>query len=54
MLSTLNTLRLIQDGRQFLYDIFNVIFNDANVCIMIQISLKYVSKGPIDSKAALV
>ena len=54
MLSALNALRLIQDDRQFTYDIFNFIFFNENICIMIQITVKCVSKGPIDSNAALV
>ena len=35
-------------------DIFNCIFLIENVWISIKISLKFVSKGPIDNKPALV
>ena len=35
-------------------DIFNRIFMNENVWILIKISLKFVPKGPIDTKPALV
>ena len=35
-------------------DIFKCIFFNENVRIFIQISLKFVPKGPIDNKSALV
>ena len=35
-------------------DIFNRIFLNENVWISIEISLKFVPKGPIDNKLALV
>ena len=43
-----------QNGRHFADDIFKCIFLNENLCILIQISLKFVSKGPIDNKWALV
>ena len=35
-------------------DIFKSIFMNENIRILIQISLKFVPKGPIDNKSALV
>ena len=35
-------------------DIFKRIFSNENVRISIQISLKFVPKGPLDNKSALV
>ena len=35
-------------------DIFKHIFMNEKFCILIQISLRFVSKGPIDKKSALV
>ena len=35
-------------------DIFNCIFLNEKFCILIQISLKFVPKGPIDNNQALV
>ena len=35
-------------------DIFKHIFLDENASILIQVSLKFVPKGPIDNKSALV
>ena len=49
-----NTLRPRQDGRHFPDDIFRCIFFNENCCILIRFSLRYVSKGPIDNKPALV
>ena len=34
-------------------DIFKCIFMDEKCCISIQISMKFVPKGPIDNKSAL-
>ena len=45
----LNTLRPRQNGRHFTYNIFKCIFLHENVLISIKISLKFVSKGPIDN-----
>ena len=44
----LNTLRLRQNGRCSADDIWNKFLND-----LIKISLKFVSKGPIDNMPAL-
>ena len=43
-----------QNGRHFADDIFRCIFVDEKLCILIKISLKFVPKGPIDNKLALV
>ena len=43
-----------QNGRQFAEDIFKCIFMNKKFCISIRISLKFVPKGPIDDKSALV
>ena len=48
------TLRPRQNGRRFAADIFKCIFVNENLCILIQISLKFVPKYPIDSNPALV
>ena len=51
---TVNTLRPGQNGRHFPDDIFNCIFLTENVWISIKISLKVVSKGPINNIPSLV
>ena len=51
---TLNTLRPRQNGRHFADDIFKCIFLNENVWIPIEISLKFVPKGPINNIPALV
>ena len=43
-----------QNGRHFAADTFKCIFMNENPCILIQISLKFVPKGPIDNIPALV
>ena len=43
-----------QNGRHFSDDIFKHIFLNANVRIVIKISLKFIPNGPIDNKSALV
>ena len=48
------TLRPRQNGRHFADDIFKCIFLNENVWISIEISLKFVPKGPIDNIPALV
>ena len=50
----LNTLRPRQNGRHFQDDIFKCIFLNENLWISIQISLKFVPKGPINNIPALV
>ena len=50
----LNTLRPRQNGRHFADDILKSILLNENVCIPIEISLKFVPKGPIDNIPALV
>ena len=49
-----NTLRPKQNGRHFPDDIFKCIFLNKNVWNSIKISLKFVSKGPINNIPALV
>ena len=49
-----NTLRLRQNGRHFPDDIFKWIFLNENVWISINISLKFVPRGPINNIPALV
>ena len=43
-----------QNVRLFADDIFRCIFVNENICILIEISLKFVPKGPIDNNQALV
>ena len=52
--SDINTLRPRQNGCRFPEDIFKCIFLNENVWISIDISLKFVPKGPIDHIPALV
>ena len=49
-----STLRPRQNGTHFADDIFKWIFLNKNVWISIKISLKFVSKGPINNIPALV
>ena len=49
-----NTLRPRQNGRHFTDDTFKHIFLNENVRISIKISLKLVTKGPINSIPAMV
>ena len=49
-----NTLRPRQNGRHFTDNIFKCIFLNENVWISINISLKFVPKGPINNISALV
>ena len=50
----INTLRPRQNGRHFADDIFKCIFLNENVWIQIEISLKFVPKGPINNNPSLV
>ena len=50
----LNTLRLRQNGHHFADDLFKLIFFKENCCIFIEISLKYITNGPIYNNPALV
>ena len=43
-----------QNGRHFADDAFRCIFVNEKFCILIEISLKFVPKGPIDDNPALV
>ena len=49
-----NSFLLVQNGRNFTDDIFRCIFVNEKFCISIRISLKFVPKGPINNKSALV
>ena len=51
---SLTTLRQRQHGRHFADDIFKRIFLNENVLISINISLKFIPKGPLDNMSALV
>ena len=51
--SWINTLRPRQNGRHFPDDILKCIFFNENVRIAIEISLKFVPKGPINNISAL-
>ena len=53
-LLTLTHLAPRQIGRHLAHDIFICIFVNEKVCILIQISLKFVPNGPIDNKSPLV
>ena len=50
----INTLRPTKNGRHFADNILKGIFLNENVWIPIDISLKFVPKGPIDNIPALV
>ena len=52
--TSINTLRPRQNGRHFADDTFKRIFVNENVKILIEISLKFVPKGPINNIPALV
>ena len=52
--SAVNPLRPRQNRRHFADDIFKSIFLNENVWIPIKISMKFVSKGPINKIPALV
>ena len=52
--SILNSPPPGQNGRHFADDIFRCIFVNEKFCILIKISLKFVSEGPIDNNPALV
>ena len=49
-----NSSPLGQNARDFADDVSKCIFVKEKFCILIRISLKYVPKGPIDNRAALV
>ena len=50
----LNSLLPGQNGHHFADDIFTCILMNEKFCILIRISLKFVPKGPIDDKSAVV
>ena len=49
-----NTLRPRQNGRHFAVDTFKRIFLNENVSISMEISLKFIPKGPVNNIPALV
>ena len=49
----INTLRPKQNGCHFAGDIFKHIFLDNNAHVLIEISLRFVSKGPNDNKVQI-
>ena len=51
---SVNTLRPGQNGRRYPDDIFKCIFLNENICIPINISLKFVPKGQIKNIPSLV
>ena len=51
---SINTLRLRQNGRHFPDNIFKWIFLNENVRILINISLKFVPRGPMNNIPTLV
>ena len=53
-LQWVNILRMRQNGCHYTDNSFKCIFLNENVCISIQISLKFVPKGPINNITALV
>ena len=53
-ISIIDTLRPKQNGRHFADNIFKCIFLNGNVWILIEISLKFVPKDPINNIPALV
>ena len=53
-LTLFSALRPRQNGRHFADDILKCIFLNENVWIPIEISLKFVPKGPIDNIPSLV
>ena len=50
----INTMRPEQNGWHFTDNIFKLIFLNENIGVLIIILLKFVPKGPIDNKSALV
>ena len=51
---TFHTMRPEQNGRHFANHIFKSIFFDENYHSLIKISLKFVTKGPINNKSLIV
>ena len=43
-----------KNGRHFADNIFKCIFMNEKFCILIEISMKFVPKGPIDNNSALI
>ena len=43
-----------QNGRRFAADVFRCIFVNEKFCILVEISLKFVSYGPIDNNTGFV
>ena len=53
-LQTFNTLRPRENGRHFADNICKCICMNENLCILFQIPLNFIPKGPIDNKLAMV
>ena len=53
-LSSLLNLPLDKNGRRFADDIYRCIFVNETFCILIEVSLEFIHKGPIDNNPALV
>ena len=49
-----NTLRLRQNGHHFADNNFKCIFLNENICVLINVSLQFVPKGPINNIPALI
>ena len=54
MTEIVNSSRPGQNGHHFADDIFRCIFMNEKFSILIEISLKFVPKGPIDNNPTLV
>ena len=52
--SSFNSSPSGQDGRHFADDNLQMHFRERKFCILVKISLKFIRKGPIDNKRALV
>ena len=54
IIGSINSSTPGQNGSHFADNTFRCISMNENVCIMIEISLKFVPKGPVDNNPALV
>ena len=52
--SLINTLRQSRNGQNYVEEILKCVFLDENIWISINISLKFMSKGPLNNIPALV
>ena len=51
---TIQLISSLKKYRQLVHDIFICIFVNGKFCIVIEISLRFVSKGPTDNNPAMV